>query len=402
MLKRLIGATMTMLLLIVFLLPGSAFAADNWSKVVSDVQKTFAQALKTYEQGDVEKAKNLVNDAYYDSYEAGQMEKAVKFNISGKRNAIIEEEFRQIRKLMSSKASKAEVSKKMTELVNMLKEDAATLSKSTGGAVGMFLSSFLILVREGFEAILVIGAIIAYLIKSGNANKVKIIYQSAIVALIASALTAIGIKYLFDISGASQENLEGITMLIAVVVLFSVSYWLISKSEAAKWKGYIEGKVKNSLNTGNAMTLWLAAFLAVYREGAETVLFYQALLAGEKSGTETAMIGVGFVAGSIALVIIYLVIRYGSVKLPLKPFFIGTSILLYYMAFMFAGDGVNELQAGNLVAATPIPGAPIISFLGIYPTVETMTAQAILLVITLAGFAYKWFTRSKKEGFNIS
>ncbi|WNS40687.1 FTR1 family protein [Paenibacillus sp. MMS20-IR301] len=393
--RQLWSKGLVIILLLLWIMPGQAQAADaNWRKVVDQIEDTLQQALKTYEQGDLTEAKNQVNDAYYGPYESGQMEKAVKFSISSKRNAIIEEEFRLIRKSMTAGASKAEVKQQMAELVDMLREDAAALSKSSSSPWGIFLSSLVIILREGIEAILVIAAIIAYLIKSGNAQKVRIIYQSTLVALGASVLTAIGLKYLFNISGASQENLEGITMLIAVAVLFSMSFWLIGKADAKRWKNYIEGKIQTSLTTGNTMTLWFAAFLAVYREGAETVLFYQALVSGQDSAG-ISMIGLGFLAGAVALVAVFLIIRYGSLRIPLKPFFIGTSILMYYLAFVFAGEAVTELQAGMMVSATSIFGFPVISFFGIYPTVESLAAQGLLLLATAIGLI--WYAISGRK-----
>lgn len=387
---------LAIILLMLLIIPNQAHAADgNWRKVVGEIDDTLQQALETYDKGDITEAKNQVNDAYYGPYESRQMEKAVKFNISSKRNAIIEEEFRQIRKSMTAGASKAEVNQQMSELVDMLQEDAATLSKSDSTPWGIFLSSLAIILREGIEALLVIAAIIAYLIKSGHQEKVKIIYQSTLVALGASVLTAIGLKYLFNISGANQENLEGITMLLAVVVLFSMSFWLIGKADAKRWKNYIEGKIQTSITTGNTLTLWLAAFLAVYREGAETVLFYQALVSGQDS-SGISMIGLGILAGAIGLVAIFLIIRYGSMRIPLKPFFIGTSILMYYLAFVFAGEAIMELQAGFMISATSVSGFPIISFFGIYPTVESLSAQGLLLLATVIGLI--WYLLSSRKG----
>jgi high-affinity iron transporter len=395
---RLWRTVFAVFLLMLLIIPGQAHAADgNWRKVVEQIDDTLQQALKTYVSGDVAEAKNQVNNAYYGPYEAGQMEKAVKYNISSKRNALIEEEFRLIRKSMTAGATEAQVNQQMSELVDMLQEDAATLSKSDSTPWGIFLSSLVIILREGIEAILVIAAIIAYLIKSGNKDKVKIIYQSTLVALGASVLTAIGLKYLFNISGASQENLEGITMLLAVAVLFSMSFWLIGKADAKRWKNYIEGKIQTSVTTGNTVTLWLAAFLAVYREGAETVLFYQALVTGQdKQGV--SMIGLGILVGALALVVIFLIIRMGSLRIPLKPFFIGTSILMYYLAFVFAGEAITELQAGTMISATSVSGFPIISFFGIYPTVESLTAQGLLLLATAIGIIWHLISSRKGKG----
>ncbi len=107
------------------------------------------------------------------------------------------------------------------------------------------------------------------------------------------------------------------------------------------------------------------------------------------------MIGLGFLTGSVALVGIFVAVRYGSVRIPLKPFFISTSCLLYYLAFTFAGEGVKELQAGGMVGATPLEGGPVIGFLGVYPTGETLSLQLVLLLAAGAGLGYQWMLSSK-------
>jgi high-affinity iron transporter len=186
---------------------------------------------------------------------------------------------------------------------------------------------------------------------------------------------------LSGLSGANQEIIEGVTMLIAVGVLFWVSNWMVSKADAAVWKGYIEGAVQSSITRGSVFSLAFAAFLAVFREGAETILFYQALLAG--TDTNVNMIWIGFGVGCAILVVIYLLIRFMSIRIPLKPFFLGTSILLFIMSISFIGAGVKELQEGNVVSVTPVGGIGSVDILGIYPTLETLIPQGILLAITI-------------------
>lgn len=370
--------------IILLLSPGVGGAGESWHPVVDQIEGLLEQAMAAYDQGKVDEAKNLVNEAYFGPFEGSQMEKAVKFKISGQRVAELEEEFRTIRKLMTAGASPEQVKKAAQELVTNLRADATALSGPENSEYSFFLSSFLILVREGFEAILILGAIIAYLERSGNGNKVKVIYRSALTAIAASVISALAIKVLFNISGASQEILEGVTMLIAVAVLFSVSFWLLSKVEAKKWREYIEGKIQSSLTTGSTFALWFAAFLAVYREGAETVLFYQALVTG--MGQESlGMIALGFALGSVTLAVLFVAVRFGSLKIPLKPFFIGTSLLMYYLAFVFAGQGIRELQAGGLVGSTPVPGVPIVDLLGIYPTWQSLALQGLLLLAAAGG-----------------
>lgn len=380
-------------LLLAFAWQSSGMTAGAWSKVVDRIENTLARSLTAYQKGDVEKAKDLVNEAYYGIFEKDGMEIAVKSQISGKRVGIEEYKFVVVKKLMTKKTPDAQVKKEIDALVGMLREDAAQIGgKAASSPVETLLAALLILTREGFEAILVIGAIVAYLIKSGHAEKTRIVYYSSAAAVLASIATAVLLQKVFDIGGANQEILEGATMLLATVVLVSVSHWMIGKVEGKAWQNYIEGKVQSAVSGGSMLALAAAAFLAVYREGAETVLFYQALFSD--AGDQGEMIWAGFGLGCLALVVIFLAIRYGSVKIPLKPFFLGTSILMYLLAISFAGGGVKELQEGGVIGMTPVPGMDSIDLLGIYPTWETLAPQILLVLLGIAGVLYQ---RRKKD-----
>ena len=244
---------------------------------------------------------------------------------------------------------------------------------------GAFLQSLLIILREGLEAILVIGAVVAFLIKTGHRERLKSIWIGVLLALGASALTAVVMATVLRALPATREVIEGATMLVAVGVLFSVSYWLISRVEAARWQKFIREKVDAALEHGGGKALVLVAFLAVYREGAETALFYQALL-NEGSGIVMPILGGIVVGGAILAVIFTLFWKYG-IKIPLRPFFAVTSVLLYYMAFVFMGKGIRELQEGGVVPITVLPGWPHVDAMGIFPSVETLLAQALLLLL---------------------
>lgn len=253
------------------------------------------------------------------------------------------------------------------------------LTRPTGSGIEAFWQSFLIILREGLEAILVIGAIVAFLLKTGHRERLRSIWWGVGMALLASAATAIALKTLLSAMPASRELIEGATMLVAVAVLFSVSYWLISKVEAAKWQQFIREKVSTALEHGGGKALTFVAFLAVYREGAETALFYQALF---NEGPRVALpMTLGILVGGASLAVIFTLFYRFGVRIPLRPFFGVTSVLLYYMAFVFMGKGIRELQEGNLVSITIIPGAPHVDAFGLYPTVETLLAQLVLFVL---------------------
>lgn len=256
------------------------------------------------------------------------------------------------------------------------------VTERTSGTWEAFLQSFVIIVREGFEAILVIGAIVAFLVKTGHRDRLRAVWYGAGAGVIASAATAVILKTLLAAVPASQDLIEGVSMLVAMVVLFWVSYWLISKVEAEHWQHFIREKVTAALASGGATALAFVAFLAVYREGAETALFYQALLGD--AGRPAGAIALGIGAGALVLAAVFTAFyRYG-VKIPLRPFFTITSGLLYVMAFIFAGRGVAELQEVNVLPISAVRGVPRIEALGIYPTVESLGLQAVLVALLAA------------------
>ena len=264
-------------------------------------------------------------------------------------------------------------------ITGALPRAVALVNGADESAVTMFWQSFIIILREGFEAILVVGAVVAFLIKTGNRERLRSIWIGAALGVVASAITAVILKTVLAAIPASSEIVEAVSLLVAVVVLFSVSYWLISKVEAHKWQKFIREKVSLALEHGSGGALMLIAFLAVYREGAETALFYQALFS-QAHGVALPLT-LGIVVGSVALVIVFVLFYRFGVKIPMRTFFAATSLLLYYMAFVFAGRGIRELQEGNVLSMTPLRHVPDIGWLGLFPTVETVAIQSVLLVL---------------------
>ena len=253
----------------------------------------------------------------------------------------------------------------------------------------LFVQSFIIMVREGLEAILIVGALMTFLVKMGASHRQRDIHVGVGAAIAASLLTAVALETVFVLSAAHREALEGGTMVVATAVLFYVSYWLLSKMEVVKWNQFVKSKVQDALDSGSALALATAAFLAVYREGFETVLFYKALFVAGTAGGTMPIVG-GILAGSVVLVGVYIAINRFGVRLPLKPFFAVTSAFLYYMAFVFAGKGVAELQEGGLIGTTILSWAPRIPALGIYPTAESLGAQGLLLLLALVALVWNF------------
>jgi high-affinity iron transporter len=362
-----------------------AATTRSWTKTAGEMSAVLDQANALYVSGDPKGAKDQVDVAYFQFYEKVGFEKVTMSRISGARAAQVEYQFSAVKKSITGQAPREEVKAGLDTLAGYLKEDAAQLDSKAESPLVVFLGSLLIIVREGFEAIIIVGAIIAYLLKSGNKKSTRPVYWGSLIALGVSVLMAWILNRITSVAGGqNQEIIEGATMLLAVAVLFYVSNWMVSKAEAEAWTSYIEGKVQASIGRGSMFSLAFAAFLAVFREGAETILFYQALLASTESYINMIWLGLG--VGVVALVIIYILIRVLSIRLPLKPFFLGTSVLLFVMSITFVGNGVKELQEGNVIGVTPVSGVASIDILGIYPTLETLIPQLVLLVITVLTF----------------
>ena len=259
---------------------------------------------------------------------------------------------------------------------------ARVLTAERPSNLGLAVQSFVIILREGFEAILIIGAIIAFLIKTGRPEARRSVYAGVLGAIGASLAVALLLEALFEAVPARREVLEGVTMLVAVAVLFSVSYWLVSKLQHGRWEQYLKERMHVAVGAGGGLALAGVAFLAVFREGVETILFYKALNA-MAAGAFIPVV-VGFVAGLVALVLVYMAFTRLGVRIPMRPFFALTSGILYLMATIFAGAGIAELQEAGVVGTTPLGAIPTLPGLGVYPTVETAAAQGLMVMLLLA------------------
>ena len=389
----------------------------SWYEAATLVKEGLDTAYMGYLDKDFEAAQDNLNTAFYSVYEESGLSNRIYAELGLADRQKMDGYFSDLRSLVSSASEKYQKNKyrtttdgaknlvlKLAKAIDTKEAEAKAAQAAESGEAAetaaeetaqsdprllTFLGAFGIIVREGLEAILVIAAIIAYLTKSGNAKSLKNIYIGAICGIAASFIAAAILswaKQAFVSAGMAQEIIEGITALIAVCVLFYVSNWMISKSEAATWSRYIDGKVQSSLEQGSSFTLAFTAFLSVFREGAEVVLFYQPMLSEGNPG----MVWAGFGAGCVLLVFIYLAITKLSIKLPIKVFFTATSILMAVMCVSFLGSGIKELAEGNVFDLTlNVPGIPendVIQIFGIYPWLETLVPQLILAIILLVTF----------------
>jgi high-affinity iron transporter len=345
--------------------------------VFSTIRRRVDSAYELAVAGQADEARSVALDAYI-AFE--QVERDLRIKNAGL-TMRLEESFSSLRTRAGTGAPPEQLREVRQRLARELERAERTVGDRLSAA-GLFGQSFVILLREGLEAILVIGALMAFLVKSGNTHRRRDIHLGVGAALVLSILTGIVLETLFAISPSRQELLEGGVMLAATLTLFYVSYWLLSKIEVAKWNRFVKGKMQQALGKGSIFALASVAFLAVYREGFETVLFFKAL-AISGGGSGLAPIALGIAAGGVVLAAVYVAVNRFGVRLPLKPLFGVTSALLYYMAVVFAGQGVAELQEGGAISLTPIAWAPRVPTLGIYPTVESLTAQAVLVMLAL-------------------
>lgn len=378
-----IRAFSKLLVLAVLLLPALAHAEDaplDHRAVAARIVAEGDALMAAYDPAQGAVTADGFSDLYFSVFEETGLETDIgAANPSAKTD--IESKFAAVIGLATANAPRDKLEAAWRSLESRVVEVAAARAEAMGGGwVAAFLQSLLILLREGFEAMLVVTALVAYLKRLGADDKIRVVWWSVALALVASAATAWALNVVVELSGAGQEAVEGATMLVAALVLAYVSHWLFARREAQRWQGYIKDQVNKALSGGQMFSLGFAAFLSVYREGAETVLFYQALAGGAQGQGHGGAIALGFVAALVALGGVYVVMRRASMRLPLGPFFAGTAVLLYALAVMFAGNGMLELQEARLISATPLAGMPSLPAVGLFPTVESVAAQALLLL----------------------
>jgi high-affinity iron transporter len=254
----------------------------------------------------------------------------------------------------------------------------------------LFVDSMLIILREGFEAILIVSALAAYLVRIGQRSRTPYLYGGAALAVGASLALWMVTRSVFDLGGSAREALEGWTILAATVVLFWVSYWLVSKAEADRWQAFIRSRVEQAVGRGALFGLGLLAFIVVFREGLETVLFYEAVAARARSASDQSLLVSGFLSGCVALAALFAVFQRIGPRIPMRAFFNVTGALLYFMAFRFAGAGIRELQEAGMVGQTPFDWVPdsivLARWFGVYPYVEPLALQAVLLALAVFAF----------------
>ena len=349
------------------------------------------ESASLYAGGEKDKAYQKAVDAYIDGYELAEPALFAKDASFGR---ALEALFTEYRNAIKQGAAPEEIDKRRAEIEARLDRADEILARTDEySGIYFFLNSALIIVREGLEATLVLAAILAMLKVMGATDAVRYIHLGWILALFAGGLTWLATQTVLTFSGQNRESMEGFISVFAAVALFYVGYWLHTKSEAKRWQAFIRGKVENVLSGKKLLGLIGISFFAVYREAFEVVLFYQALWLQNENGHH--LILSGFIAGLALLVVLTFGILKLGLNVPLKYFFGATGTLLYIVAFIFAGNGIKELQAAGWVSTTPLKFPPQAPLLGIYPTLETVAAQTLMLCAFIATSI--WMAQERKR-----
>jgi len=360
---------------------------------ISTAKNNLIAAVTAYNAGDLGQAQTLAVSAYLDGFEL--IENNLDARDSGLRKSV-EKQLLNFRNVLSIEGNEEQVQAESAQILQQLEQVDSTLTGAVLSNNAMFSASLIILLREGLEALLIVLALITVLIKTQRQDAIRYVHFGWASALIAGGVTWWVAENLITISGASRELMEGGAALLAAGILFYVGYWMHSKTQAAVWQQYIQNNVERHLSKGTLWGLTGLAFISVYREVFETILFYQSLLtqsAGD--GSQVSFLWYGLLAAiAILAIITWLMLKY-SVKLPIGRFFALSAYFMLILAFVLAGKGISALQEAAVIAITPFPLDISVSWLGISATWQGIMIQGVILLL----FIYM-FSRQSNETDN--
>jgi high-affinity iron transporter len=338
------------------------------------------ESLAAYEAGERGRAKELALSAYLDGFEPIEPLLTAR---SPTLLSQVERAMAELRAAIADGRDPAVVRARVGAIDTLFGEVETALAPDQASAASTFVGAMTILLREGLEALLIVVAMLAFLGQANRPEMTKPVHYGWVSALAAGALTWWAATRLISVSGASRELTEGFGSLLAAVLLF-VGIWMHGKAQAGQWQRYIREKLGHALSRGSGWFLFSLAFIAVYREIFETILFYAAMAA---EGHLEALLA-GALAGAVVLAAIAVAMLRFSKQLPIGKFFAYSSALVAVLAVILTGKGVAALQEAGLLGVAPVDSLPRISVLGLFPTKQGVAAQALTLLILLLGFAW--------------
>jgi len=358
-----------------------ALDANQGSNALAIAHELLRQSLAAYQSGDRDRAGELALAAYLDGFEPVE---AVLNARDGGLVGEVEREMGGLRAAIGQGAPAAAVAARVERLQALFSRAEAALAPEAGSAASTFLGALAILLREGLEALLIVVAMIGFLRKAERRDMLRWVHGGWLGALVAGVATWWAASHLITISGADRELTEGFGSLLAAFILLFVGIWMHGKAQAGAWQAYVREKLDKALTRGSAWFLFALAFIAVYREVFETIIFFAAM-GGEGNGG--ALAGGIAVAALLLALIAWAMLRL-SAKLPIAKFFAYSAALIAVLAVVLTGKGLAALQEAGMLGVTPLAGAPRSPMLGLFPTLETMLAQVGMIVLLAVGFLY--------------
>lgn len=363
------------------------------------IRERLEETLLHYSRGDIQSAHASARSAYLDSYESVEIPlRAINPDFTLE----VEYQFATLRNLIKQEAPQEEIQDIIIGIRRNLDESERIVTGTGEIAPAIaFTSSFAVIFREGLESVLILGAVLTYLEASRNTKFKPYVYYGIVAAIAATAITWFVASYIVDVSGASRELVQAVAALSATAVLFYVSFWILNKIEHKKWMEFVKAKVWQAGATGGFMVFVMLSFFTVYREGFETVLFYQAMFGFAKY--MELFVALGFVIGIISLLGLFFIMRKLGKRLPLRVLFGLTMGIGAYLSIAFLGNAIRELQILEIIPYTSMIGIiprldiNMAAMTGIYPTLETLIGQLILLGIYLFAASYVLISKPRKE-----
>ncbi|MBM4127667.1 MAG: c-type cytochrome [Nitrospira sp.] len=347
------------------------------------------EADRAYADGNRDKARRLAIAAYLEGFEL--IEPALN-NADAPLRVETEREMMALRTAIDEGRPPEAVTAQAKTITALLDRAADVLVDGSLSPNTAFVSSLVILLREGLESILIISTIVAFVVKTGRRDALPYIHLGWIGAMGLGAMTWGIARYTLSISGANRELTEGLTALLAAAMLLYVGWWLHSRSNAQAWNRYVREHLTTALAKRTLWTMAGISFLVVYRELFEVILFYETLWSQAGAQGHDAVLW-GIASAMVLLILIGgMILRY-SVRLPIGPFFAVASTLLAIMAVIFVGNGIAALQEAGVLDVTKIHFVSL-PLLGIHPTVQTLVPQALILALIAVGL---WANRTKAE-----
>lgn len=350
---------------------------------LSLTRKLLLSAFDAHQRGEYNEASDLSVSAYLDGFELIESSLDTRDKVLRKH---IEVSLMELRQVLGRPGNENELRSLMDATLQQLEEAEQIMSESSLSNGTLFTASLVILLREGLEALLVVIALVTVLLRTQRQDALKYVHLGWIAALIAGGATWAAAQSLISISGASREMMEGVAALLAALVLFYVGIWMHSKTYATQWHTYIKQHIETRLQTGTLWGLAGLAFVAVYREVFETVLFYQSLLTQAANSQYWTVAG-GFVLGAVILAVLAWILMRYSIKLPIAKFFAATTYLLLALSFVLMGKAVSALQEAAVISISPLPVNFEVDWIGVKSTWQGILAQlAIILFFTVSIF----------------